>query len=124
MEHPNKGISAIILIIAAFIFIAAFVPKSEHATKEYRVDENISAFVMSQEFVKRVLKAPSTASFPHIYDEGVTVEDRYGVYVVSAFVDSQNSFSAMIRNSCTCQLKKNGDKWELVGLIIDGKSFM
>lgn len=57
------------------------------------------AFVMSQGFVKRNLKAPSTAEFPWYTDDqvAVSIKPNCGFRVV-AWVDAQNGFGAQIRS--------------------------
>ncbi|NWC24082.1 hypothetical protein HX787_20195 [Pseudomonas tolaasii] len=63
------------------------------------------AFVMSQNFVKQRLKAPSTASFPYITDSGVRVDVIPNCsFGVSAYVDAQNAFGASIRNRYTVKM--------------------
>lgn len=66
------------------------------------------AFYMSHVFVKRILKAPSTAEFPVPSEASVTnVEDS--VFVVKCYVDAQNSYSAMIRSYYYAKIKYLGD---------------
>jgi hypothetical protein len=77
----------------------------------------LDAQVMSQKFVGNRLKAPSTAKFqlePSVSHTGD------GVYVVSSYVDAQNSFGSMLRMNYRCTLKNLGnDSWHLVDLKID-----
>lgn len=81
-------------------------PKPEH--------DSISAFVMSQNFTKKQLKAPSTAKFPR-YSEGRVADLGNGEYRVSSYVDAQNAFGAMIRTNYICKVKYVGnDKWQLL----------
>lgn len=57
------------------------------------------AFVMSQNFVKQRLKSPATAKFPYVNDRGVdVVPDGKCGFLVSAYVDSQNGFGAVVRS--------------------------
>jgi len=80
--------------------------------------DKIGAFVMSQEFVKERLKAPSTADFPW-YDESFVTDLGGGRFRVSAYVDAQNSFGAKIRSKYTCILKStDGDTWTLESINI------
>lgn len=54
------------------------------------------AYVMSQNFVRQHLIAPSTASFP----SSGSVRDMGNCrYVVSGYVDAQNGFGAIIRTN-------------------------
>ena len=76
------------------------------------------AFYMSQQFVKDELKAPSTADFPS-YNESFVSDLGGGKFSVSAYVDSQNSFGAKLRNHYTCVLKsEGGDRWRKESLDI------
>lgn len=82
-----------------------------------------TAYYMSQKFVKKNIKTPSTAEFP-MYGRGdgeVKVRtinnDEYSVH---AYVDAQNLFGAMVRSEYTCELKYTGNhNWELVKLTIE-----
>lgn len=78
--------------------------------------DKIGAFVMSQSFVEKRLKAPSTADFCSYSDATVT-DLGDGRFRVSAYVDAQNSFGAKIRTNYTCVLKStDGDTWTLESL--------
>lgn len=85
------------------------------------VEDDVEAFVMSQDFVRRGLKAPVTAKFPTITAPGVrTSYIGNCAHEVRAFVDAQNSFGAMLRSPYTARLQKDPitDKWRLVDLRI------
>jgi hypothetical protein len=79
------------------------------------------AFVMSQEFVKRSLKAPSTAEFPWITDDQVAVSAKpdCGFHVI-AWVDAQNGFGAQIRSRYVVDLKylDGSGEWQLTAINI------
>ena len=83
-----------------------------------KCDDKIGAFVMSQSFVKDRLKAPSTASFPYITDDGVSVTKQEGCsYSVRAYVDAQNSFGAKIRTRYSVNVRPgDGDNWYATNL--------
>jgi len=73
-----------------------------------------TAFVMSQTFVKRQLKAPSTANFPWSSSDGVSIRRKGGCrFEVSAYVDAENSFGAKIRSPYVVHLWSDdrGDTW-------------
>lgn len=75
------------------------------------------AEVMCENFVTDRLKAPSTADFP-----GADSVDELGSdeYEVTASVDSENGFGAMIRTDYVCTIRYSGDdKWTLVSLDIN-----
>ena len=82
------------------------------------MNKKINAWVMAQTFVEKRLKAPSTAKFPSINEDGVNVtplgNNEYNVF---GFVDSQNGFGAMIRTRFFCRLRDDGNgSWRLLDM--------
>lgn len=61
-----------------------------------------------EEFVKRRLKAPSTAKF-----EGTTARTVAEKWIVTGQVDAQNSFGAPLRSYFECTMRVEGDEWVL-----------
>ena len=96
---------------------------AEAAALLKKCGDTTMAFVMSQEFVKRSLKAPSTAKFPWITDDQVSVTTRPGcAFRVVAWVDAQNGFGAQIRSRYVVDLAYLNDKagtWQLKNIRID-----
>lgn len=82
-------------------------------------DNSTMAYIKMEHIVTDRLKAPSTAKFPGIFDgrqEHTTrlVNQRYKIV---SYVDSQNSFGAMIRTHFAGVIKQVGnDQWELESL--------
>lgn len=76
------------------------------------------ACAMSQKFVKGQLKAPTTAKFPIWSQENCRASQAGNAWVVNSFVDSQNSFGAMIRTDYTAHMTYHPDRdsWTLTGL--------
>lgn len=72
--------------------------------------DKLGAFLASQDFVKRELRAPSTAKFSD-FDEARVSSTGGDSYTVAGWVDAQNGFGAMIRNDFVCKLHKVGDTW-------------
>lgn len=98
------GIATIAILGTVFAF--AVITGRNGEEKACSGDDQIGAFVMSQSFVTRTLKAPSTAVYPYINDDGVTVGYRGDcAYTVRAYVDAQNSFGAKIRTRYTVDLE-------------------
>jgi len=94
-------IFAIIIILNAIISTLSSFSNSSASGEFY--DKLISC---AFEGVKEVLKAPATAKFRD-YDKGIPSslfpkEVKDGEYVVSNYVDAENSFGAMIRSNFTC----------------------
>jgi len=67
-------------------------------------------------FVEKSLVAPTTAKFPD-YSTFYAGDVGDSVYVVTGFVDSQNSFGAMIRTHFECITRKDqSGNWTLQAL--------
>lgn len=82
-------------------------------------NDEVGAFVVSHEFVTRRLKSPSTAKFPRMATDGVRVtRSSECTFLVSSYVDSQNSFGATTRTKYLLEAKYNSkDKlWDLIRL--------
>lgn len=78
--------------------------RSEEYAKKYT---DISALRFSEDFVKERLKSPSTAEFISLTElmDGVPVTKvNDTTFVVNSWVDSQNSFGAMIRSQYSCKM--------------------
>jgi hypothetical protein len=114
------------ILIVCVVSLAACAPSA--ARPEH--DEQ-AAYYMCKHFATKRLKAPSTAEFPNWYaDDGISAArkaaapdaaGRVGVmpstYLVHAYVDSQNSFGAMIRTPWDCTIEYIGEtNWRLVDL--------
>jgi hypothetical protein len=97
--------------------------ESDAQALESACDRSIEAFVMSQEFVRRKLASPSTASFPYINDRDVSVlRTDTCLFTVVAYVDAQNGFGATTRSRYVANMKFNNDdkgSWSLAGMNLD-----
>ena len=88
-------------------------------------DERITAWLMCQQFVKKRLKAPSTADFGSFfkdYQNPHEIVEPLGQnkFRIRAWVDSQNGFGATLRTYFTCELEhREGDMWHCVSLTFD-----
>ena len=71
------------------------------------------ARTMAQTFVKRLLKAPSTAEFPGGMKEVHHVHVGECEHTIGSWVDAQNSFGAMIRTHYRIGMRYNpqSDTW-------------
>ena len=124
MKMGKLGFLDSILSIIGYVFVGAWIvypdglPKkvynvisSENAGIGVDVDtENIinSLYECYCENVKRGLKAPATAVF--CKPEELQIKEFEGVYTVSGWVDSQNSYGAMIRTPFTLKMKNENGK--------------
>mgnify|MGYP000358961486 CR=1 FL=1 len=92
----------------------------EKARLEERCSNHVSALAMSERFVKKQLKSPSTAEFPNLYTDGVTVAYIGDcTHIVSSYVDSQNGFGAVTRSTYSAELKSDPKTGEYTLLGID-----
>lgn len=83
--------------------------------EETRVEDmRLQAFIVSQNFCSNRLNAPSTADFP--MDTSYSKIQYLGdsVFVINSYVDSQNSFGAMLRANYDCRLKFVVEEWQLL----------
>lgn len=95
--------------------IAAEQRRQEEERRRRAEELKASAYVMSQEFIRRSLKAPSTARFPDYSDRAVTVtySEKDGQYTVMAWVEAQNAFGVHLRKNYICVLwPAGGDLWK------------
>ena len=65
-----------------------------------------AAFIQCQAFVKNTLKAPASAQFPS--KPLSAIHAGANRFVVTATVDAQNSFGAMLRSDWICQTRYTG----------------
>lgn len=81
---------------------------------------NTQAYIYSQFFVERELRAPSTAEFPSIHRGDGVSSSALGncEFLVRAYVDAQNTFGANIRTRYAIQIKRlpQSDSWQLISM--------
>ncbi len=66
------------------------------------------------------MKAPSTAKFSNV--KAYELSDQKDIWAVNGYVDSQNSFGAMIRSSWEVQLDyRDGKGGTVKSILLDGK---
>ncbi len=84
-------------------------------TDYYMTDDQKAGFrVIAEELVTKMLVSPSTAKFAPTGDWRYGKEE--GVYIIQGYVDSQNSFSAMIRTEFQISFKDD----KMTSFIVDG----
>lgn len=128
-----KTIVYLLLFIAFIILLKACVkilpPGPSSLTqiakqREYSLDEKkISAFVWGMALIKNKLKCPSTAEFP-IKNAIDFVEVKDDSFLITSYVDAQNSFGAKMRAKWVygCVYKggelKNPNSWIVLGCYL------
>ena len=99
---------------------------TETAETEVVEATDSQAYIISQNYVKEVLKAPATADFP--FADYSHIKNDEDTHTVASYVDSENSFGANVRSNWTVTLTfKGGDwsdqnNWNLDRLIFDGEA--
>lgn len=117
----NNKVVLSVIGFAFFIVIAS--GSGDDRTPEQKAKDNCEdttmAFIMSQNFVKKHLKSPSTAEFPYSHNDGVRITYQGDCkHEIWAYVDSQNSFGATIRTKYYAVVKNQygTDKWMLIDI--------
>lgn len=111
-----KHLWIVIIGILLFLIVGFNTCNSEMEPNE---PDNVDHVLNAQNFVKKNLKAPSTAKFPptttaRVYPTGT---DSYRVH---SYVDSQNGFGAMLRSDWVVEFRYVGsDKVELIKINIE-----
>lgn len=63
------------------------------------------AYNVAEEYVKPKLKSPRTADFPNIYEKDSHIKEvGEGRFRINSWVDSQNSFGAIVRSNWSCDV--------------------
>lgn len=104
-----------------FSFLAAFSltsclcsdPSPRSSSERAAFDEDIqklTAYNVAEQYVSQRLKSPSSAVFPSSSDKSNHVTKVTSkIYTVDSWVDSQNSFGAMIRTKFHLKVTFEGD---------------
>lgn len=91
--------------------------------KTWRDEDNrLLAYSMTEDFVARQLKSPSTADFPGIWDgQRDHVTDLGGQkYRIASYVDSQNVFGATLRTKFWAEITQTSEgTWKLISLEME-----
>lgn len=102
-------------ITALLVIVIAIAATSDSDTGSTEPSEQMAA-VMCEGFVKKRLKSPGSAEFSGVTDTDITTvsDKKPWQYKVTAYVDSQNSFGAKIRNNYVCTIStKDNHNWTL-----------
>ncbi len=92
------SVTLIAIVLIVFNIMSVFNSISETTNNEYFL-----AYSYAEKFVKKRLKAPSTAEFPNMFEKNnhITKLDNRK-YKIKSWVDCQNSFGAHIRTQFSC----------------------
>lgn len=100
----------VLLAIGLIMVLILALSGGGHSTLDQNRDpctDSVGVKYVAEEFIERILKAPSTASFSYREDTQVKSLKNCSFYV-RGYVDSQNSFGAMIRNQYAIIVQYDG----------------
>lgn len=126
-QNVTLGQGIVVILVAAAMVGYCSLRDSKGSSSATPVSEaqkpkhdKISAWVMAQEFVKDGLKSPGSADFGSVFKNPQSSETAVtdlggGKYMVRGWVDSQNSFGAVVRNEFVLRLHYDdfSTKWVL-----------
>jgi hypothetical protein len=125
---PKKKVSRRMLIVLGVCILIwlpfLFSSSGSSTTQPKEEDYSTTAYLQSQGYVKNALKSPASAKFPYSYEIRNLPDNRF---VVSSYVDSQNSFGAMLRSNWVVTLQYlggnefEGKSWKLEAMTVDGE---
>ena len=114
------GVIIVIILLGAGGWFYFAAQQNEAQTKKAdEVDIYIQIYIQAQEFVKQGLKSPATAKFPSLAIQVDDLGDKR--YKVLSYVDSQNSYGALLRNDWTVIMKLSENEWILERMVIGGE---
>ena len=120
-EHAVGCLFIVILIAVGVAYCSSpsepKTPDEQAQDIKARCENQVMAYSMSQRFVEKQLKSPSTADFPPMNTSDVTVNYQGDCrHKVWAYVDSQNSFGATIRTKYYMELQNDpvSDAWSVL----------
>lgn len=94
--------------------------KSTLSDYTFTLEEMSQLELSAEKAVKSILKAPSTAKFPNMNEWGFAKKD--GKIYIQSYVDSQNSFGAMLRSNF--QITLNANDYTTTSFIFDGEELI
>lgn len=103
-----KQIFVICIVCVTFIISTGCLSTNVSISEVYDV---------ATEFVRRQLKAPSTAEFSPIEETSIKKMNE-NTWRVTGYVDSQNSYGAMLRSYWRVETCLNNDEWTPIDIEI------
>ena len=112
-ENKNAAIGCSVILLVIALVVWFLYPTGEKG-------EKIDAYVTAQSYVKKHLKAPATAVFPS-FDESFVQPATTNGFIITSYVDAQNSFGALIRSDYEIIMYKKDGNWYCYSFKLDGK---
>jgi len=102
LELTKSNVIATVIVIFFVIWAVVSCSKSVDEAAKQPKDPKDTARTCAKYEVKAMLKSPKSAEFP--WDMNINMTED-GKYAVLSYVDSQNSFGAMLRTNFLCTVK-------------------
>jgi hypothetical protein len=104
--------------LSVVVLIAWFLATDTPSLRPARSDDNVNAWIFSEEFVKRRLESPSEARFCEYDKSKVSFISSAGMdtWMVAGCAYVHNGSGAVLRKDFICKLHKHGDLWHLDGI--------
>ena len=121
LKRDWKKLTVFILAISALLIWPIFFSSTTREQKSSVLEspDTSTVIAVAQIKVRNVLKSPDTAKFPSGPEEHLIDQLETNKWKVSSYVDSQNSFGAMLRSHYTAIIQYVGnDRWRLIDLKI------
>ena len=98
LENKSRAFGVVFVVAALAALVFGYNACSSEDTEPV---SEIDALIHSRDCVKKQLKSPSTAAFAPLA-ESTVIKTNDSTFTVLSWVDSQNSYGAMLRNAYTC----------------------
>lgn len=104
------GLSLGILLFFMFSTCGSDEPVKPEKPK-VQTHDKLDALIVSRDFVDDVLKSPATAKYSNDISSVQKVRGLPGKeeYMIRSYVDSENSYGALLRTYYTCKITFNND---------------
>lgn len=113
----------LVFVLCFSIFVLAYgfgkiTNDTDSQPKRSRYPEKFDVKAACEHLVKLHLKSPATAQFSP-WPDTVIIGTNTGPWDVTGYVDSQNSFGALLRSNYSCRIQYDGSKIELLGISVN-----
>jgi hypothetical protein len=121
-ENKNAGCGVVIVLSIVLVVIINGISSCNNnasVSHESDIPDNLNLCVTAHQYIEQLLKAPGSAKFPDC--EASKIEGLgNNKYRVTSYVDSQNSFGALLRNNYMILLEYKGkDKFQVIDVRIN-----
>ncbi len=122
-NQPNKAVATFVMVVLGLLFIGLigmfFGDDTPDKVEPAKAFTEFGALYDSRTFVTRQLKAPATAKFDDATANVKKLNDT--TFTIVSFVDSENSFGALLRSNYFCTITYRVGTNEVLcnGLVIE-----